>query len=133
MSGNEMIAPIRKKYIDIEDNTDNKLNQKNNINLLNDLKKKEIDEDFMFQCSNELLNENIKLSGILSPFINPIPHFKVKNDNPKREISSRNTFYKVLKTQENPENCKKYENLTSNNDKNLKIKNMMKKNKNLII
>ena len=61
----------------------------------------ENDEEYICEYSNELLNENIKLSGIISPFINPIPCFVVKNENSKNEITSRYTFCTNLKTQIN--------------------------------
>jgi len=55
------------------------------------LKKSQKEDDFFLNTStNDLLNENIKLS----PMINPIPCFTVKNENlTKDEISARNTFY----------------------------------------
>ena len=55
------------------------------------LKTSQKEDDFFLNTStNDLLNENIKLS----PMINPIPCFTVKNENlTKDEISARNTFY----------------------------------------
>jgi len=55
-----------------------------------ELKKIEKEEDNIFNSSNDLLNENIKLT----PMINPIPCFTVKKENStKDEISTQNTFY----------------------------------------
>ena len=73
----------------------NEIFPKTRINLSNKsinskkLNQEDPEEDFI-NYSNDLLNENIKLS----PMINPIPCFKVKNDNSiKDEISTQNTFY----------------------------------------
>jgi len=69
---------------------------KSKINLGNkfinskELKKIKKEEDYILDYSNDLLNENIKLS----PMINPIPCFTVKKENStKDEISTQNTFY----------------------------------------
>ena len=93
----------------------------------------ENEEDFTGEYSSELLNENIKLSGMLSPFINPIPCFTVKNDNYiKKEIKARYTFCKNLKNHINLSN-KKDENKNENElddyfkDKTKKIDKQLKK------
>ena len=105
MSGNEIITTIKKKINDIPETSlkkkiifHNKL-----LNSNNDIYKKEIeDNNFLNEFSSELLNENIKLSSITSPFINPIPCFKIKNDNSKKQIiKKKGTFSKNLKTQVN--------------------------------
>ena len=69
---------------------------KNKINIGNKfinskiIKQTEDDDDLIFNYSNDLLNENIKLS----PMINPVPCFTIKKENsPKDEISTQNTFY----------------------------------------
>ena len=69
---------------------------KNKINIGNKfinskiIKQTEYDDDLIFNYSNDLLNENIKLS----PMINPVPCFTIKKENsPKDEISTQNTFY----------------------------------------
>ena len=58
------------------------------------IKKSQKVDDYIFNTStNDLLNENIKIS----PMINPIPCFTVKNENlTKDEIASQNTFYTNL-------------------------------------
>ena len=122
MSGKETIKALRKKISlnkGILDNTiKNKYIYHNKIINSNSLYKIENDDDIICEYSNELLNENIKLSGIISPFINPVPCFTVKNENYKKEIASRVTFYKNLKTQINSNNGKKEDNY----DKSLKTK-----------
>lgn len=111
MSGKEEIKTLRKKMINFSENTNNsfkkKIIYKNKIINSKNIK---IDnnEDFICEYSNELLNENNKLSGKIHPFINPVPFFTVKNDNPKN-ILTRGTFFKNLKTQQilnNKENNK---------------------------
>ena len=68
----------------------NKINIGNKIINSKKLKNKEDDEDLIFNYSNDLLNENIKLS----PMINPIPCFTIRKENSqKEEISTQNTFY----------------------------------------
>ena len=69
---------------------------KNKINIGNKfinskiIKQTEYDDDLIFNYSNDLLNENIKLS----PMINPVPCFTIRKENsPKDEISTQNTFY----------------------------------------
>ena len=69
---------------------------KNKVNIGNKfinskiIKQTEYDDDLIFNYSNDLLNENIKLS----PMINPVPCFTIKKENsPKDEISTQNTFY----------------------------------------
>ena len=116
MSENGILS-IRKKNSSNE-TQDNAL--KNNILYKNKLinshrmHKIENEEDFTGEYSSELLNENIKLSGMLSPFINPIPCFTVKNDNYiKKEIKARYTFCKNLKNHINLSN-KKDENKNEN-------------------
>jgi hypothetical protein len=56
-------------------------------------------DDYIFNTStNDILNENIKIS----PMINPIPCFTVKNENlTKDEIASQNTFYTNLNLNKN--------------------------------
>ena len=63
------------------------------------IKKKQKEDDVLFNSStNDLLNENIKLSQM----INPIPCFTVKNENfQKDEIGSKNTFYSNKNINEN--------------------------------
>ena len=102
MSENGKLSTRKKKSSN--ETQDNKL--KNNIlytnKLLNShrMHKIESEDDFICEYSSELLNENIKLSGMFSPFINPIPCFTVKNDNYiKKEIKARYTFCKNLKNQ----------------------------------
>ena len=66
-----------------------KENSEKLINFTRIKKSKKVD-DYIFNTStNDLLNENIKIS----PMINPIPCFTVKNENlTKDEIASQNTF-----------------------------------------
>ena len=106
MSGNnEIIRTIKKKINDIPETSLKKKMIFHNklLNSNNDIYKKEIeDNNFLCEFSSELLNENIKLSSIKSPFINPIPCFQVKNDNSKKQIiKKKGTFSKNLKTQVN--------------------------------
>ena len=63
------------------------------------IKKSQKVDDYIFNTStNDLLNENIKIS----PMINPIPCFTVKNENlTKDEIASQNTFYTNLNLNKN--------------------------------
>ena len=63
------------------------------------IKKSQKVDDYIFNTStNDLLNENIKIS----PMINPIPCFTVKNENlTKDEITSQNTFYTNLNLNKN--------------------------------
>ena len=63
------------------------------------MKKSQKVDDYIFNTStNDLLNENIKIS----PMINPIPCFTVKNENlTKDEIASQNTFYTNLNLNKN--------------------------------
>jgi hypothetical protein len=63
------------------------------------IKKSQKVDDYIFNTStNDLLNENIKIS----PMINPIPCFTVKNENlTKDEIVSQNTFYTNLNLNKN--------------------------------
>ena len=63
------------------------------------IKKSQTVDDYIFNTStNDLLNENIKIS----PMINPIPCFTVKNENlTKDEIASQNTFYTNLNLNKN--------------------------------
>ena len=76
----------------------------------------------MSKYSNELLDENIKLS----PFINSIPCFTIKNENSKKEISTRLTFCNSLKTKISYMDNKINNNYDDNNDIN---NNNNKKNK----
>ena len=102
MSGKETMKSLRKKMINIPE-----ISNKKKI-IYNNLK----DDEFICEYSSELLNENIKLSGIISPFINPIPCFTVKNDYSKKKIASRGTYFKNMKTQEN------FDRKENNNDTN---------------
>jgi hypothetical protein len=63
------------------------------------IKKSQKVDDYIFNTStNDLLNENIKIS----PMINPIPCFTVKNENlTKDEIASQNTFYTNINLNKN--------------------------------
>ena len=75
-----------------------KENSEKLINFTRIKKSKKVD-DYIFNTStNDLLNENIKIS----PMINPIPCFTVKNENlTKDEIASQNTFYTNLNSNKN--------------------------------
>ena len=75
-----------------------KENSEKLINFTRIKKSKKVD-DYIFNTStNDLLNENIKIS----PMINPIPCFTVKNENlTKNEIASQNTFYTNLNLNKN--------------------------------
>ena len=91
MSTNGIIKTLKKKInIQTEASLKNKIvSHKKIINSNMSLSTKENDDNFLGQFSSELLNENIKLSGIISPFINPVPCFTVKNENSKKEIETR--------------------------------------------
>ena len=66
------------------------LNPGNKFITSKESKNIEKEEDYIFNYSNDLLNENIKLS----PIVNPIPFFTVKKENStKNEITTQNTFY----------------------------------------
>ena len=124
MSGKETMKSLRKKMINIPNISNNTFKKKiiynNKILSPNHLK----DDDFICEYSSELLNENIKLSGIISPFINPVPCFTVKNENAKKKIAQRGTFFKNIKTQENlynKENNNK-NNIDNNDENDLKEK-----------
>ena len=100
----------------------NLLYQNNIFHSHNLFKTKEDDDyDYMSKYSNELLDENIKLS----PFINSIPCFTIKNENSKKEISTRLTFCNSLKTKISYMDNKINQNYDDNND----INNNNKKNK----
>ena len=75
-----------------------KENSEKLINFTRIKKSKKVD-DYIFNTStNDLLNENIKIS----PMINPISCFTVKNENlTKDEIASQNTFYTNLNLNKN--------------------------------
>ena len=93
----------------------NKINIGNKIINAKKLKNKEDDEDLIFNYSNDLLNENIKLS----PMINPIPCFTIRKENsPKEEISTQNTFYSNIN-----------KNLNINNSYNIIEENLKEKTK----
>ena len=116
MSENGFLSTRKKKSSNETQNNTLKNNLLYSNKLLNShrMHKIENDDDFTGEYSSELLNENIKLSGMLSPFINPIPCFTVKNDNYiKKEIKARYTFCKNLKNQINLSN-KKDENKNEN-------------------
>ena len=104
MSGNGMIRTLKKKVNIIPEISLRKRIKFNNryININKSLYQKENDDNLLCRLSNELLNENIKLSVKIPPFINPIPSLTVKNNNPKKTIiSGKGTFCKNLKTQSN--------------------------------
>ena len=116
MSENGFLSTRKKKSSNETQNNALKNNILYSNKILNShrMRKIENDDDFTGEYSSELLNENIKLSGMLSPFINPIPCFTVKNDNYiKKEIKARYTFCKNLKNQINLSN-KKDENKNEN-------------------
>ena len=93
----------------------NKINIGNKIINSKKLKNKEDDEDLIFNYSNDLLNENIKLS----PMINKIPCFTIRKENsPKEEISTQNTFYSNIT-----------KNLNINNSYNIIEENLKEKTK----
>ena len=107
MSTNGIIKTLKKKVnIQTEASLKNKIvSHKKIINSNISLSTKENDDNFLGQFSSELLNENIKLSGIISPFINPVPCFTVKNENSKKEIINKKcTYCKNVKTQMNLNN-----------------------------
>ena len=104
MSGNGIIRTLKKKVNIIPEISLRKRIKFNNryININKSLYQKENDDNLLCRLSNELLNENIKLSVKIPPFINPIPSLTVKNNNPKKTIiSGKGTFCKNLKTQSN--------------------------------
>ncbi len=138
MSGNGIIKTLRKKVtIPTEISSKKKLICHNKIIHSNiSLSTKENDDNFLCQYSSELLNENIKLSGIISPFINPVPCFTVKNDNTKKKeekISKKCTYCKNVKRRinyiTNKENSD-INDIDTNIDKSEKTKKI-KKNQNL--
>ena len=66
------------------------LNPGNKFITSKESKNIEKEEDYIFNYSNDLLNQNIKFS----PMVNPIPFFTVKKENStKNEITTQNTFY----------------------------------------
>jgi len=116
MIENGILSTRKKKSSnETQDNTlKNNILYNNKILNSHRMHKIENEDDFTCEYSSELLNENIKLSGMLSPFINPIPCFTVKNDNYiKKEIKARYTFCKNLKSKINLSN-KKDENKNEN-------------------
>ena len=127
MSGNEKIKTFRRKIGVIKDfpghTIKNKYIYHNKIVTSNRLYKIDNDDYLIGENSNELLNENIKISGIISPFINPVPCFTVKNENSKKEIETRGILCKNLKTQINFLNKNNKNKKTDKiNDKSLKTK-----------
>ena len=96
-----------------------------------EFKKKEIEDNFNFDYSNDLLNENIKLS----PMVNPIPCFTVKSESSSKEVSTRVTFYsknsKNININISTDNNKKEEDNKKNKTKILN-KNLKKARLNLI-
>ena len=96
----------------------NKIFNSNNLYKIKD----EDDYDYMSKCSNELLDENIQ-------FINKIPCFTVKNENPKKEITNRLTFCNSLKTKISFIDCKISQNNDDDNDDIKFNTNKDKKNK----
>ena len=134
MSRNMANKEKRKKInIDLIDNKfrkrvllHNKISNKNNLIKIED------EDDFLYDYSTELLNEN-KLSGILttSPFINPIPCFTVKNENSKKEIKTRFTFCQNLKSQINMTKSKNQKSIDNGNNNNVLKEKTKIINKNL--
>ena len=85
------------------------LNPGNKFITSKESKNIEKEEDYIFNYSNDLLNENIKFS----PMVNPIPFFTVKKENStKNEITTQNTFYSK-----------------NNNNKQMNINNIKEENK----
>ena len=118
MSTNGIIKTLKKKVnIQTEASLKSKIvSHKKIINSNISLSTKENDDNFLGQFSSELLNENIKFSGIISPFINPVPCFTVKNENSKKEIINKKcTYCKNVKTQMNLNN-KENNNINDIND-----------------
>ena len=117
MSGKGIIRTFKKKVNIIPETSLKKKIISNNrlINVNKSLYQNEDDDNFLCQLSNELLNENIKLPGKVPPFINPVPCFTVKNDNSKKTISKRGTYYKNMKIQSNILQNKE-NNIDSSND-----------------
>ena len=103
MSGKGIIRTFKKKVNIISETSLKKkiINNNKLINVNKSLYRNEDDDNFLCQLSNELLNENIKLPGKVPPFINPVPCFTVKNDNSKKTISKRGTYYKNMKIESN--------------------------------
>ena len=111
----------------------NKINLSNKFKSPSSLKNEKPDEDFI-NYSNELLSENIQIS----PMINPIPCFTVKNESStKEEISSLNTFYSNnnkklnINISYNSSNDKKKEKtiILNKNFKNLHLNNLIMNNR----
>ena len=111
----------------------NKINISNKFKSPSSLKNEKPDEDFI-NYSNELLSENIQIS----PMINPIPCFTVKNESStKEEISSLNTFYSNnnkklnINISYNSSNDKKKEKtiILNKNFKNLHLNNLIMNNR----
>ena len=111
----------------------NKINLSNKFKSPSSLKNEKPDEDFI-NYSNELLSENIQIS----PMINPIPCFTVKNESStKEEISSLNTFYSNnnkklnINISYNSSNDKKKEKtiILDKNFKNLHLNNLIMNNR----
>ena len=111
----------------------NKINLSNKFKSPSSLKNEKPDEDFI-NYSNELLSENVQIS----PMINPIPCFTVKNESStKEEISSLNTFYSNnnkklnINISYNSSNDKKKEKtiILNKNFKNLHLNNLIMNNR----
>ena len=111
----------------------NKINPSNKFKSPSSLKNEKPDEDFI-NYSNELLSENVQIS----PMINPIPCFTVKNESStKEEISSLNTFYSNnnkklnINISYNSSNDKKKEKtiILNKNFKNLHLNNLIMNNR----
>lgn len=108
----------------------NKISNTQNLIKIGDGEEEE--DDFIYDYSTELLNEN-KLSGILtsSPFIiNPVPCFTVKSENSKNEIKTRFTFCQNLKTQINLSKSKNQKSIDNDDNNNIFKENTKIINKN---
>ena len=97
MSENGFLSTRKKKSSNETQNNALKNNILYSNKILNShrMRKIENDDDFTGEYSSELLNENIKLSGMLSPFINPII-YQTKKMKIKMKMSQMN----ILKTKQ---------------------------------
>ena len=138
MSGNKNSKILKKKINEFANISDNAFKKKliNNKKYLNAnlLYKIENDDDFIKEYSNDLLNENIKIRGMFTPFINPVPCFTVKNDNSIKQLSWRATICKNKKTQKNIKVKKTSKDNNKNNDQDVLEKSEKTKllNKNVV-
>ena len=130
MSGNKNSKILKKKLNELQNISDNSVKKKvinHNKYINSNLFKNEKDDDFIHDYSNDLLNENIKIRGIFTPFINPVPCFTVKNENSSKIISCRETFNDNKKIQKNYKN--KGNNKENNKDDDKEIIEKSKKTK----